>query len=245
LSFVTPAVNKPKAGSTRTFGIAIKQERGQITYDALIAAGFRLLEQRDLQDISIAELVRAAGYSVGAFYSRFHGKDEFFDALVARHLEVRTATQMHLFATLPRDTLLEQLIDNVVNYYWDHRKFWRAVLVRSVRDAAFWEPIRRHGHEFTGRFVGRLFRETGRKLDKDEEANVYFAFQVIFGMINSTLINQPGPIFMGQKLFIQELTRAFRLISEFDKLVAVGAVANEPPAEPVSKSAARQRKPRT
>lgn len=214
---------KPKPGNSRTFGIAIKQERGQITFDAMIAAGFRLLEQRDLQDISIAELVRAAGYSVGAFYSRFHGKDEFFDALVARHLETRTATQRYLFSTLSRETLLAELINNVVNYYWDHRKFWRAVLVRSVRDTAFWEPIRKHGHEFTGRFLEWLFQETGRRLLKEEEANVYFAFQVIFGMINSTLINQPGPIFMGQKLFIQELTRAFRLISEFDKLVSIQA----------------------
>jgi AcrR family transcriptional regulator len=221
-------VIKPKPGNPRIFGIAIKQERGQITYDAMIAAGFRLLEQRDLQDISIAELVRTAGYSVGAFYSRFHGKDEFFDALVARHLETRTATQRYLFSTLPRESLLDELINNVVNYYWDHRKFWRAVLVRSVRDTAFWEPIRKHGHEFTGRFLERLIQETGRRISKEEEANVSFAFQVIFGMINSTLINQPGPIFMGQKLFIQELTRAFRLISEFDKLVIIQTTGNKP-----------------
>jgi hypothetical protein len=125
-----------------------------------------------------------------------------------------------LFATLPRESLLDELISNVVNYYWDHRKFWRAVLVRSVRDSAFWEPIRKHGHEFTGRFLERLHHEMGRKLNKEEEANVYFAFQVILGMINSTLINQHGPIFMGQKLFIQELTRAFRLISDFDNVVS-------------------------
>lgn len=224
-------MNKNRTGTPRTFGIAIKQERGQVTYDAMIAAGFRLLEQRDLQDISIAELVRSAGYSVGAFYSRFHGKDEFFDALVARHLETRTATQKHLFATLPRESLLDELIANVVNYYWDHRKFWRAVLVRSVRDTAFWEPIRKHGHEFTGRFLERLYHEIGRRLSKEEEANVYFAFQVILGVINSTLINQHGPIFMGQKLFIQELTRTFRLISDWDNILG----ANVPPVKAVAR----------
>ncbi len=231
---------KPKPGNSRTFGIAIKQERGQVTYDAMIAAGFRLLEQRDLQDISIAELVRTAGYSVGAFYSRFHGKDEFFDALVARHLETRTATQRHLFSTLSRESLLDELINNVVNYYWDHRKFWRSVLVRSVRDTAFWEPIRKHGHEFTGRFLERIFQETGHRLLKEDEANVSFAFQVIFGMINSTLINQPGPIFMGQKLFIQELTRAFRLISEFEKLVSIQAPDKKPQQQKTKRSESLQ-----
>jgi len=211
-------VNNPNP-SSKTYGLAIKQERGQLTYDKLITTGFRMLELHDLQDISIAELTREAGYSVGAFYSRFRSKDEFFDALIAKHLETRTGTQIHLLATLPTETLLLELIRNVVRYYWDHRKFWRAVLVRSVRDLDFWEPIRRHGHEFTGRFIERVHKEIGRNLNATEEANVAFAFQVILGTINSTIINQPGPIFMGQALFIEELARAFTLISDFDNLV--------------------------
>lgn len=211
-------MNKPSL-SPQIYGLAIKQERGQLTYDKLITTGFRMLELHDLQDISIAELTREAGYSVGAFYSRFRSKDEFFDALVAKHLETRTGTQIHLFSTLPTATLLVELIRNVVDYYWEHRKFWRAVLVRSVRDSDFWEPIRRHGHEFTGRFIERVNNEIGRSLTSTEEANIAFAFQVLLGTINSTIINQPGPIFMGQRLFIEELARAFTLISDFDNLV--------------------------
>jgi AcrR family transcriptional regulator len=212
-------VNKVVAIPTQTHGLAIKQERGQLTYDKLIATGFKMLELHDLQDISIAELTREAGYSVGAFYSRFRSKDEFFDALVARHLEIRTETHIHLFATLPTESLLSELITDVVSYYWEHRKFWRAVIVRSVRDAEFWEPIRRHGHDFTERFVDRVHREIGRPLNQQEEANVNFAFLVTLGTINSTIINQHGPVFMGQKLFVEELTRAFQLISDFDNLV--------------------------
>ena len=68
----------------------IKQKRGRKTYDALIETGFALLEHRELETISIAELARAAGYSTGAFYTRFRSKDEFFDAMIAHHLEYRT-----------------------------------------------------------------------------------------------------------------------------------------------------------
>ena len=85
---------------SQTHGVAIKQERGQLTHDKLIATGFRMLELTDLQEISIAELTREAGYSVGAFYSRFRSKDEFFDALIAKHLETRTRVQVYMFATL-------------------------------------------------------------------------------------------------------------------------------------------------
>ena len=65
----------------------IKQPRGRRTYDALIETGFKLLEQNDLESIPIAELAKAAGYSVGAFYARFESKDEFFEAMIAHHLE--------------------------------------------------------------------------------------------------------------------------------------------------------------
>jgi hypothetical protein len=67
-------------------GRAIKPDRGRKTYAALVETGFQLLESRDFESISIAELARSAGYSIGAFYARFDSKDEFFHALTARHL---------------------------------------------------------------------------------------------------------------------------------------------------------------
>lgn len=205
----------------QTHGLAIKQERGQVTYDRLIDTGFKMLEERELQDISIAELTREAGYSVGAFYSRFRSKDEFFDALIAKHLETRTSTQVKLFATIPADSLIDEMVPNVLNYYWERRKFWRAVLVRSVKDSGsdFWAPIRRHGQAFRERFIERLKKDVNRELTQEEEANIHIAFLMMLGTINSTIINQHGPIVLGQQLFIEELTRAFRLISGYDDII--------------------------
>jgi AcrR family transcriptional regulator len=209
------------SGQARHYGLAIKQERSKVTYDALINAGFKLLEERDLQDISIAELAKEAGYSVGAFYARFRSKDEFFDALIAQHLDNRTATQIELFANLPRDTLLSELMENIVDYYWQHRKFWRAVLLRSVRDPESYNPMRRHRQEATQRFISRLELEAGRPLNDGESVNVAFGFQVVLGTIDSTVINEPGPLLMDQAQFIEGLTRTFALVSEFDMLMTL------------------------
>ena len=56
------------------------------------------------------------------------------------------------------------------------------------------------------------------------ERNVYNRFSVlgltIMGLINISVVNQPGPVFIGQKQFVEELTRAFKLISEIDSLLA-------------------------
>jgi AcrR family transcriptional regulator len=210
---------KPEAPGTRPQKLAIKQERGHITYDALLEAGFKLLMTRDIEDISIFELSRVAGYSVGAFYARFRSKDEFFDALINRHLEVRTDTQKRLVASLPRHALVNDLISNVVDYYWDHHIFWRAVLRRTLRDPAYWEPFRQHFNESTQRFLERVEAEIERPLSEKEIRNITFAFQTTLGTINIAIINQPGPVFIGQALFKEELTRAYIQISGLDALL--------------------------
>jgi AcrR family transcriptional regulator len=197
----------------------IKQKRGRKTYDALIATGFKLLAEREFESITVADLAQAAGYSVGAFYARFKSKDEFFDALIAHHMVERTRDREPLFANAPDDVWINEVIGDAVNYYWRRRRFWRAALIRSIHDPDFWEPIRAHGHELATSFVNRISRQAQRRLTTKEEMNVRFATQITLGTINNTIINRPGPIFMGQALFVENLARAFRLVSGYDELV--------------------------
>ena len=202
-------------------GRIIKQQRGQKTYDALIATGFELLEERELEAITIAELAQAAGYSVGAFYARFRSKDEFFDAMIAHHMKHRTKSRERLFATLPDEALIGELIKDLVLYYWKRRRFWRAALMRSIREPAFWEPLRRHGLELGDLLILRIGARAGRRLTKAEGMNVRFALQVALGTINNAIINRPGPILIEQGLFVENLVRTFRLVSDYDALVGI------------------------
>lgn len=202
--------------STELLGLDIKQSRSQKTYDALIKTGFRLLKKRDFDSITVAELSRSAGYSVGAFYARFRSKDEFFDAMVAHHLESRIAASERLFSSVHNDDLIDELIKDIVHYYWINRNFWRAALVRSIRDPEFWTPIRQSGHDLASRVIGILSEQASRSLTDLEQTNIRFAFQIALGTINNTIINRPGPIFMNQRLFVEKLTRAFQLVSDYD-----------------------------
>jgi len=197
----------------------IKQKRGHKTYDALIATGFKLLAHREFEAITVAELAQEAGYSVGAFYARFKSKDEFFDALIAHHLLERRKTRERLFASVQGDEWIRTVIEDSVNYYWRRRRFWRAALIRSIHDSDFWQPIREQSHEFATLCVRQIEKDAGRGLTKPEEMNVRFAVQLALGIINNTIINRPGPIFMGQTEFVDNLTRAFRLVSGYDEIV--------------------------
>ena len=196
----------------------VRQKRSQKTYDALIRTTFKLLQQREFDAIPIAELAQKAVYSVGAFYARFRSKDELFDALLAQHIEDRHAARTRIFANATDETLVGDLMEDLVEYFWARRRFWRAALVRSMNDPEFWEPVRRQALELGDRLIERISRGAGRALTESEQANVRFALQLTLGTINNTIINRPGPIFMEQVQFVEQLTRAVRLVSGYDAI---------------------------
>jgi len=209
-------------------GKRIKQKRSQKTYDALIETCFAMLEQREFSEISIAELAQKAGYSVGAFYARFKSKDELFDAMILRHIEQRRAVRARQFATESDESLVREIIQETVRYFWTRRRFWRAALIRSIGDSEFWEPIRGMSHELQDAFIARVSSRARRPLSKPEQTNVRFAVQLVLGTVNNTIINRPGPIFMGQASFVEGLVRAFKLVSGYDD-VAPAPPAPKPP----------------
>jgi AcrR family transcriptional regulator len=200
--------------------LRIRQKRGRVTYDALIETAFALLEHKDLDEISIAELAQKAGYSVGAFYARFRSKDELFDAMVLQHLRDRRRVRERQFAATDDASLIHELLEETVHYYWGRRRFWRAALIRSIRDPHFWAPIRKLSHEFADSIVERFRKRAGRRLSDAEQANVRFAVQLAFGLINNTILNRPGPFFLEQERFVDNLVRAFKLVSGYDELTA-------------------------
>ncbi len=124
------------------------------------------------------------------------------------------------FATTNDATLLHDLLDETVRYYWGRRRFWRAALIRSIREPEFWAPMRKLSHEFADALLARIRARAGRTLTKTEEANARFAVQLAFGLINNTILNRPGPFFLEQDLFIDNLVRAFKLVSGYDELGA-------------------------
>lgn len=209
--------------------LRIKQKRGQVTYDALIDTAFAMLARKEFDDISIAELAQKAGYSVGAFYARFRSKDELFDAMVQQHLQNRRKTRKEQFASVQDATLIHALLEETVHYYWGRRRFWRAALIRSIREPDFWTPIRALSHEFADSLVARVAARARRSLTAPEQANVRFAVQLAFGTINNTILNRPGPFFLEQELFVENLVRAFRLVSGYDDLVARRSARRRPP----------------
>jgi len=198
--------------------LAAKQRRSQITYDKLIAAGFRLLEQRELDAVPVAEIAERAGYSVGAFYARFKNKEDFHHALVRHHVAERLIALERILTEISDEELLSAYFTNVVNTLWRNRFFWRACLFCSIQDPRFWEPFRDMFRIISDRLVARASQRAGRDLTNTEEMDIRFALQVTNGAINNGMINRPGAASIEDPDFIERLERAFRAVSGWDLL---------------------------
>ena len=62
-----------------------RQARGRRTKERILAATERLLREKLFEDISVEEIVREAGSSVGSFYHLIGAKDSLIAPLYGRY----------------------------------------------------------------------------------------------------------------------------------------------------------------
>jgi AcrR family transcriptional regulator len=199
----------------RPGALPAKQARSRRTRDQLLAAGFRLVEERDFEAISIADIARSAGCSVGAFYFRFADKDAFFRAMIAHRLAEARASLPALLEPPGADPL-SVLVSAVVESFRRRPGFLRATLRKSMGDASVWEPMRAHGHFVADQFLQRLVRDAGERPAPDAELRIRFAFQIMNGTLINALINAPGPVQIDHPALTAQLVRAMRLVIAAD-----------------------------
>lgn len=199
----------------------VKQQRSRRSRDRLLEAGQRLVAERPFDALSVADIARAAGCSVGAFYLRFRDKDAFFSALIAHYLAEVRAETLELFATHDDDRLIGALVAKTADRFRRYAGLIRSAIRKRMEEPAVWEPIRRSGHVNADGFIAWLAARRGSKLEAADEMRVRFAFQVLYGTLNNALVNEPGPLDIADPDFRVHLERAFRLV-----LLSAGA----PPA---------------
>jgi AcrR family transcriptional regulator len=87
-SSASTADSAPSRGASTSGSAPVRQprqDRSRRTLERLLDVTEELLEERPFEEISVGEIVRRAGTSVGAFYSRFRDKDALLPALYRRY----------------------------------------------------------------------------------------------------------------------------------------------------------------
>jgi AcrR family transcriptional regulator len=105
-------------------------ERKAQTRSDLIAAGHRVFVERGFHAATLDDIADAAGYTKGAVYSNFRGKDDLFLALLDEHYERRVRAHCELMLGLDLD---------------DPEETWRAIARIMIeayeRDPAWWTLV--------------------------------------------------------------------------------------------------------
>jgi len=113
-----------------------RQLRSRRTLERILDATQALLEERDFDRLSVQDIVRKAGCSVGAFYGRLRDKEALLDALDERYVE-EFATRIEAILEGKRGRqlhdLVREVVESLVGFHRGHRGVIRTLVLRARR----------------------------------------------------------------------------------------------------------------
>ena len=193
-----------------------QQARSQQTLDRILAAAEELIAEKGFEDTPISEIVRHAGSSVGAFYSRFEDKHALLHAISGRFVEQAMATADSALDPVrwkgaPIDEVLRSVVRFLVSIYREQAGLLRAFVIRNHTDPEF-----RARRESLTLYVSRgvralLLARRGEIGHPDPERAVRFILTLIFGSLEYVMLfgdMRPGELTLSDDQYADELASA-------------------------------------
>ena len=191
---------------------APSQDRSRLTAERFFEAALKLLETSTFEALSVAEIAREAGRSVGAFYQRYGSKDDFLTVLLNDYFERGEVESDRLLADGKDERVLDALLAENFAALMRNRNLWHAALRRSAHEPGFWAKFHGIGLRRLQVLAERLGELRGRSLSEDEFLRLAIALQVFNSVINNQMINTPGPLTLSSPDFLPSLLRIFHAV---------------------------------
>lgn len=213
-----------------------RQKRSRETTAALLKAGADMLKTRSLDDLSIEDLCAEVDATVGAFYSRFDGKEAYFGALLtlaARDGQAMLAAMAgnETLRALELRDLCAQLVGQIAGWMRKHEGVLRAALQRSDARPSRWTPFKALARQTVDGIEPLLLRTMGGGRSAARRQTIGFGLQVVLGTLVNAVLNDPGPLSLGDKELVTRLSGCLVLLLEAD-------------AGTTSRQTAKKRRPR-
>jgi len=194
-----------------------RQARSRETLDRILDAAETLVADKGFDDATIAEIVRRAGSSVGAFYARFHDKDGLLYALYERYLEQAVATaddalEPGRWRGADVRELLAAVVRFLVAIYREQGGLIRAFVLRNHTDPEFRARQERLSHYVADKLTTVLLEQRDEIRHPDPERAVAFGLSMVFAAIESNVLfgeTRSRALALSDDDFAAELTRAY------------------------------------
>ena len=157
-----------------------KQRRSRRTLQKFLEATRELLEEKNFDDITVAEITQKAGASVGAFYARFDDKEGvleylrgLFDAEVTG--DVRRTLDAKNWDNAPLEVVVRELLQVLVKSHRHHRGTLRALVLRALGSGPAVEPSREMPEALSPAkpLVDQILKRRGRINHPDPDVAVH------------------------------------------------------------------------
>ena len=193
-----------------------QQRRSQETTVALLEAAAVMLRERSLDELSIEDLCKRVGVTIGAFYGRFESKDAFFSALMS--LAARKALAAVRAAVADEDNLgtgLQEACRRVVEVAVDVvRRNVGVVRAASQYESIYperWGTIRATGGAMVDLATPLLLARMGRGRTAAKTRSIGFAFQMMFGTLVNAVLHKPKLVSLDEPEMVDRLALAMFL----------------------------------
>lgn len=168
------------------------------TRELLLDAASEVFASKGLAGASVEEIAERAGFSIGALYSNFNGKEELFLELMANRASERVADTAELLtdgrglAERPWQALGQQMIDTAdknMDLAPLQAEFWLYAVRHPVAMGAFAARARKRREPLERLLASELARESGDYPD-DLAARVAIVISALFqGMVRQRRID--------------------------------------------------------
>jgi AcrR family transcriptional regulator len=193
-----------------------QQARSQETLDRILDAAEDLVAAKGIDDAPIAEIVRRAGSSVGAFYARFRDKDGLVHALYERYYEQAVATADEALDPARWDgagcaEILSAVIRFLVSIYREQHGLIRAFVVRNHTHPEFQARQERLSHHVAERLSALLLARRAEIEHPDPGTASVFGLTLVFSTLESTVLfgEMRSALALSDDALSTELTRAY------------------------------------
>lgn len=195
-----------------------QQERSRATRRRILTAANLLLRERSFESLSVQEIARAAGCSIGAFYGRFRGKDELLAPLFDRHnrglerwlgLVIAGST----WRAMPLETRLGWMARMDVRILRSRRWLIRALAVYVRRDGAGLTAVQlRRRSQFSERVRELMLDCADQVAHADKRSGIDFAIFMIATLCRERVLfgelSKQAWTVEGDEALVSEVSRA-------------------------------------
>lgn len=190
------------------------QARSQATRRRILEAVDKLVQEGRFESASIADITRASGCSVGAFYGRFSDKDAVLLSFYSQRcdeLERQVIIVLDEDETAPLQTILSQLIEVLLAHSIKYREFLLAFQSRFTSgDTEFVERSRQMNWRLIDALAKALKVRESQFNHPNPEIAAVFTLAIIGGLTRDAILHGAGLV--GKKVssmnFAEELERA-------------------------------------